>query len=475
MRKIAVFLALTMSAAVFTGLFACGGNESNTVTPGGDSEDKWTIERVYETAADMGFEGSLEDLIALFKGEQGAPGKDGEDGAPGEDGEDGLDGKDGVGIENIEIDKNGCLIITLTDKRVINCGKVTAPESGSGEAENTQCLEFYPLDDGTYAVSIGNAEFLSSIVIPESYLNKPVSTVMEKGFESAKNLKSVSIPDSVTEIGEGAFRSCENLRTVKINKGSSLEKIGIGAFNGCDMRDFTLPQNLKEIGSGAFINCNRLVEIYNYSSVELIEGNKDSMVHGGIEYNALGIYDGDTPSKVVTYGDFKFYDGETKHLLEYVGADKDITLPDDFKGSEYAIHNYAFRKTSLNSVSVNDGCKLTAIGEYAFSGCKFTSFELAKSVKHIGKYAFSGCTESAFTIPKDNSLVSIGDYAFESCFELRTFYLPESVTTVGKDIFDNTETMQIYVWAYSRPAGWDSEWILPYKEREEVTWGYRDF
>ncbi|MCZ2781740.1 leucine-rich repeat domain-containing protein, partial [Metamycoplasma hominis] len=65
-----------------------------------------------------------------------------------------------------------------------------------------------------------------------------------------KKTTKVTIPDSVKEIGEGAFSGCRNLKEVILNEG--LEKIRAGAFLNTKIESITIPDSVKEIGSLAF-------------------------------------------------------------------------------------------------------------------------------------------------------------------------------------------------------------------------------
>lgn len=89
---------------------------------------------------------------------------------------------------------------------------------------------------------------LTSVTIPET-----VVTIGEHAFESCSKLASVSIPGSVVEIGDYAFNGCNQLKSVEFAEG--LQRIGEEAFNACHMESIRLPDTLMEIGSGAFINC----------------------------------------------------------------------------------------------------------------------------------------------------------------------------------------------------------------------------
>ena len=85
-----VLLAIAAALCMAFGLAGCG--EKSEKDPEKEQADLWSMERVYASAQELGFKGTLEELIAMFKGEKGENGKDGKDGI------DGQDGKDGLGI-----------------------------------------------------------------------------------------------------------------------------------------------------------------------------------------------------------------------------------------------------------------------------------------------------------------------------------------------------------------------------------------
>ncbi|MDE6597591.1 MAG: leucine-rich repeat domain-containing protein [Clostridia bacterium] len=80
--------------------------------------------------------------------------------------------------------------------------------------DNPQGLAFYPQDDGTFAVGAGQAILLSEITVPETYIGKSVTTVIDNGFSQCKNLRKISLPQSIKEVGESAFSGCTNLAEV---------------------------------------------------------------------------------------------------------------------------------------------------------------------------------------------------------------------------------------------------------------------
>lgn len=93
-------------------------------------------------------------------------------------------------------------------------------------------------------------------VLVEGDKNKDLHGIKTDGefyfpFNACDSIETVTMPDSVEEIGAKAFEHCANLRSVKFSK--NLKKIGPSAFLGCKkLTEITLPASVKEIGQYAF-------------------------------------------------------------------------------------------------------------------------------------------------------------------------------------------------------------------------------
>ena len=98
-------------------------------------------------------------------------------------------------------------------------------------------------------------------------INKVI--IFDSAFSNHKNLVSITMPNTITYIGEKAFENCINLEEVNI--GSSVELICDSAFENCSsLREIEIPNNVQYIGSSAFANCTSLVEVIVSSSVNYI-------------------------------------------------------------------------------------------------------------------------------------------------------------------------------------------------------------
>ena len=117
---------------------------------------------------------------------------------------------------------------------------------------------------GDYAFE--NCESLIEIVIPDS-----VTSIGTWAFENCSSLTSVAIPDSVTSIGDYAFRDCDSLTGITIPK--SITRIGTQVFLDCrTLTTIIIPNSVTGIGDYAFAGCTSLTSIEIPDSVTSISG-----------------------------------------------------------------------------------------------------------------------------------------------------------------------------------------------------------
>lgn len=159
-----------------------------------------------------------------------------------------------------------CFILTIC--LVVSCGLFVGCGNNNSDSNNDtflnpQGLAFYLLDNDTYGVKIGNATELSCITIPEKYCDRPVTVIMESGFEPEQQqgadyyykVNKVIISSNIEKIEKRAFYLCGNLTSVEFSEESKLSLIEDYAFASChNLKSINLPSSLTYIGKRAFSN-----------------------------------------------------------------------------------------------------------------------------------------------------------------------------------------------------------------------------
>ena len=274
--------------------------------------------------------------------------------------------------------------------------------------------------------SIGDAAFsycfgLTKFEIEEG---SQLSSIEDYVFYYCESLTAITIPSSVIAIGVSAFESCGLLAEIKFEEGSKLVSIGSDAFFYCsNLTNIIIPANVTSIGDNAFLYCVKLFEVYNLSSLNIEIG---SDANGNVGYYALYIYTSlDEESKItIDENGFMYLCDESNeyYLMGYIGNEENIVLPSDYKDNKYHIYSNAFKGSSIKSIVISEG--VLSIGEYAFCNCnelKTVIFEAENQLESIGENAFENCGSlTAITIP--SSVTSIGESAFYNCCKLYEVY-----------------------------------------------------
>lgn len=290
------------------------------------------------------------------------------------------------------------------------------------------------------------------------YIIPDGATELHGGFRQNKYVRSISIPDSVTEIYDRAFEGCENLRDVRLPSGTktlpdvlfagctALESIRIpegvkvidgSAFYGCsNLREVVLPDSLEMIKDRAFYKCSALTSIRVPDKVRLIgEGAFSyctSLRKVDISDNLMTIeteafmdctsleefrlpaamaraltkeeHNEEARQRRVLQEGRGYVDFHTQAIYPRVFAGctslKKVVIPDGIK----IIDGRAFACcTSLSDIRIPDS--VTSIGTSAFVGCRnLPPITIGKQIDHIDYGAFSG-TNCRLTVPDDHPFI----------------------------------------------------------------------
>ena len=316
----------------------------------------------------------------------------------------------------------------------------------------------------TYTITtIGKRCFADTRLLKSVDIPHTVTSIEREAFINS-GIRSIVIPESISELGWCIFRGCKALTSVTLP--DSLESIGSEAFNDCDgLTMIAFPEALKNIGHRAFIGCDGLTSITIPESVNSIGENafKNCSKLKEVNYNAI---------QADAQADADIFDSDFNKIDSWFygcSALETINIGDQVE----AIPSYSFVESNITSVNIGNSVK--CIDACAFMGCKrLPSITIPESVMYIGAGAFGNCTQlTSITIPNSvcylggtnyageihlvlnppysgafscctnlssvtigNSVEEIGEFAFYGCSNLESIVLPNSVKKIGGGAFE---------------------------------------
>ena len=339
------------------------------------------------------------------------------------------------------------------------------------------------------------------IVIPSEYNSLPVTAIDASAFYDT-NIYSVDIPDTVTEIGEKAFGSCDSLSEVIF--GNNIERIEDSAFLSCKrLYNIELPNTIKHIGQWGFAGTGYYNKTENWDNDVLYIGNY--LIQAGnididsyeIRQGTICIADGafqhqttiqnfEVPDSVKYVGKYAFdntgyYNNAENWEDGVLYAGKCLIKAKYNNGANYIIKpntvciaDEAFKDSYYFSIHIPD--TVVYIGDLAFSCCNLSEIIIPGDIEYIGKrflfYNYflerisingnndfyksdgnclidirnktllTGCINSV--IPSDGSVVCIEDYAFYRS-ELQNIVIPNTVRYIGNNAFDSSSLQNLFI------------------------------
>lgn len=206
-------------------------------------------------------------------------------------------------------------------------------------------------EKGYTVVGIGYCED-TDLVIPATYRELPVTAIGSKAFEYVRSFKSVSIPASVTTIGEKAFAHC-GVTSVTFATNSQLTTVDMYAFfSSSSLQSIALPDGVTTIGEAAFNGCNNITSISIPDSITTIEDR-------ALDFNS---------SAFTVYNNAKYLGNSTNPYLVLVRATDTSITTCNIHTDAKLIYAFAFTDcTLLTSVTIPDS--VTIIGNSVLYKC----------------------------------------------------------------------------------------------------------
>jgi BspA type Leucine rich repeat region (6 copies) len=215
------------------------------------------------------------------------------------------------------------------------------------------------------------------VTIPSTTNGLPVTSIGDDAFDGCA-VTSVTIPNSVTNIGQKVFYNCHSLTNAMI--GTNVADIGYEVFSGCyKLPSITIPNSVTNIGDWAFYYCSSLTNVT-------------------------------IPNKVTSIGDGAFYG--CSNLTS-------VTIGNSVTNIGYDVFYDCY---SLTSVTIPNS--ITSIATNAFQYCySLTNVTIPNSVTKIREYAFYDCTNLNRVYFQGNA-PSLGSNVFSGDNKATVYYLP---------------------------------------------------
>lgn len=349
---------------------------------------------------------------------------------------------------------------------------------GKGYAFEVDGLYYEITSTATNTVGV-TGSYLYDIVIPETVVYDGVTysvTSIERLAFRNSAITSVTIPSSITAIKRYAFSHCSELSIVYFNATNCIimgESDGSGnpfgyAFNNCSsLATLNIGPNVEHIPAYGFNACTSLtaVNITNIDSWYNIdfETNPLSMAHnlylnGELLSNLVipetvseikpNAFSGATcltnltlPNSIISIGEGAFSG------CNNIGGT--LTIPESVEFIGGWAFAYCTSLTVINYNAINCqsmGC-VNVYGDFAFRDCtSINTINIGDNVHSIPHHAFTFLSfsgSSDLSIP--NSVVSIGNSAFEGCSNLSSVSIGNSVVSIGDYAFVGTELASIMI------------------------------
>lgn len=265
-----------------------------------------------------------------------------------------------------------------------------------------------------------------TLTLPES-----LTSIGNWTFRGMAALESIVIPNAVTEMGTYAFADDTSLKSAKLS--TSCPWLKEGLFSECNtLQSITIPSVVTKMDGYMFTNCKSLTSATFEDGTDLIE-----MGYGasGKDYGLFR----DCPLKTLNLGRWLSYNTEkaSRSPFYYIYKLKNLNIGENVKVIDKYMFSYC---TGLETVYLPDN--ITSVNLWGFRGCySLKSVRLSEKLSQVGDYGFSGCT-SLDNVTFPASMTSVASNSFSDCTALRKLDLGQNLLIIGPSAFENDKALE---------------------------------
>ena len=309
--------------------------------------------------------------------------------------------------------------------RILDSGNEVALTSGIGVEEG-------------YGSTLPEPNIVVPSTVTYNGYTYTVTAIDAYTFFNTPQLVSITFPETLTSIGEGAFCVCTNL-VGPLDFPESLLTIAEGAFSGCTSLQgaFTLPKSLTSLGLNAFVGCDGITSVnYNCANcvsnaniytekaimpaslTELVFGDSVKQIPANLAYGCSALTSLTIPNAVESIGSKAFYGCTSVTTVNWNAKHCTIANP-----------------LPASCAEINIGDEVEFIPNSMAEGTKITSIVITANVTTIIGNTFRDCSQLVSATFLNNSITTLPGQLFENCSQLQSVNIPSSVTTVSVGVF----------------------------------------
>ena len=265
-------------------------------------------------------------------------------------------------------------------------------------------------DKKSYTASSLWQSSLTEAIIPDTYMDLPVTAIANGLFTGNTMIRRVTIGNNITSLSSGAFQNCTSLEEITL--GSQITSLPTSLFSGCtSLKSVTLPEGSASIANECFLNCSSLRTVNGIENVTQIGKSAFSGCTSLVNFEAPLLNE----INATAFSGCKSLTSLTFDSLTKIGS------------SAFA------NCTGLNSLSSSS---LSEIGDNAFFGCSSLTAITLSNVEVINKSTFEKCT----SLPWQDlsNIIRIYERAFYDCKAFDRIIIPDGCVRVEDEAFAGT-------------------------------------